>query len=232
MLLICGWRGREGPGLRLATPSPVSPQSARDTADATRAPTGRNGAADGQDGTPDTNELTPPTKAARRRRRWLDVLAVVALLTVILYFHLRVVRVAFITSGSMMPTINPGDRIVVHLSAYNNGPPQRGDVVALAGGEEGGFEIKRVVGVPADELVVAWGVVFRNGKPINESYVRQAMFLEEPTRAKLGDGELFVMGDNRNASEDSRDYGPVPESEVVGRVCCRILPLSRASVIH
>jgi len=160
------------------------------------------------------------------------VLAVVALVAAMLYLHLRVVRVAFITSGSMMPTINPGDRIVVHLSAYNGGPAQRGDIVALAGGAEGGFEVKRVVAVGGDEVLVAWGVVFRNGEPIEESYVRQPMFLEDPVRVELDDGELFVMGDNRNASEDSRDYGPVRESEVVGRVCCRMLPLSRAGVIH
>lgn len=173
-----------------------------------------------------------PGRAARRRPRWLDVLATVALVAAILYLHARVVRVAFITSGSMVPTINPGDRVVVALSAYAEEPPRRGDVIAVRAGTDGGYEVKRVIGVGGDVLLVGWGLVLRNGKPCNEPYVHQAMFPEDPVRVTLGEAQLFVMGDNRNSSEDSRDYGPVDESEVLGRVCWRILPLGRAGAVR
>jgi signal peptidase I len=180
----------------------------------------------------DPLQWTSPSRRGRGKRRWLDALAALALVAAIVYLHLEVVRVAFIGEGSMLPAISPGDRVVVSLSAYHTRPPRHGDVVAFRCDAEGGYLVKRVIGVGGDELTVGWGMVLRNGKALDEPYVDQAMFPEDPVRVVLGEGQLFVLGDSRNGSEDSRDYGVVSGSQVLGRVCWRILPLGRAGPIR
>ncbi len=239
MLWIRRGRGLEYWNLRrwpLATLGPPTPQSAPDVADAADASTETESRALEERGASrehaDAVGATSPNTGRGGRRRWLDALAVLALVAAIVYLHTCVVRIAFITQGSMISAISPGDRVLVHLAAYNKEPPQRGDIIALRSGADGGHEVKRVIGVGGDELMVGWGIVFRNGKPLDEPYVHQVMFPEDPVRVTLGEDQLFVMGDNRNGSEDSRDYGPIHESQVLGRVCWRILPLGRAGPVR
>jgi signal peptidase I len=168
----------------------------------------------------------------RRRSKWVDLLAVGALVAVLLYLHTRVVRVVYVTTGSMMTTINPGDRLLVHLSAYNDHPPRRGDIVAFWAEDEGDYEVKRVIAVEGDVLTILWGAVLLNAEPLEEPYISQAMLPEQPAAYPLKQGELFLMGDNRNESEDSRDYGPVYRDRVMGRVFYRILPLGRIGPVR
>lgn len=159
-------------------------------------------------------------------------LAVSALVALFVYLDTQVACVVFVTEGSMIPSINPGERVLVNLAAYRSRPPQRGDIVVTKDDGRGDREIKRVIGVPGDVIVVGYGLVHRNGELLKEPYVRQAMLLEDPIKVVLGEGELFLMGDNRNVSEDSRDYGPVPADRIAGRVCWRLLPLGRAGRIR
>ena len=175
----------------------------------------------------------PAAKPRKRRRRLvIDLAAVGVLVCVLAYVHTRVVRVVYVTTGSMMPTVNPGDRMLMHLGAYKDHPPRRGDVIAFWLEDKSEYEVKRVIAVEGDTLTVFWRAVFVNGEQLNEPYIRQPMQLEPPTRAEVGVGELFLMGDNRNSSEDSRDYGPVAADQVLGRVFYRLLPLGRAGPIE
>lgn len=160
-------------------------------------------------------------------KRSMHFVAVGTLVASLAYIATRVACVVFVTEGSMVPTINPGERVLVYLGAYNHRPPQRGDVVLTDRDTTGERQIKRVIGVPGDVIVVAYGLVYRNGELLKEPYVHQAMLIEDPIEVRLREGELFLMGDNRNVSDDSRDYGPVPLSRIAGRACWRLLPLGR-----
>jgi signal peptidase I len=178
---------------------------------------------------PETDAPEASAAPPRRRRwpRWVDLLAVGALLAVLAYLHLRVVRVAYVGTGSMLPTVEPGDRLLVHLGAYAKHPPRRGEVVAFWSAAESEYEVKRVIAVSGDTLWIGMGTVVLNDRPLHEPYVRQRMVWEQPLQVAIPDGELFVMGDNRNGSEDSRDYGPVRADQVLGRVRYCLLPPSR-----
>ncbi len=147
------------------------------------------------------------------------------------YLHLRVVQVAYVPSESMAPTLTRGDRLLVSLGATRHHPPRRGDVIVFRSARDGGYEVKRVIGIGGDEIVTIWGQVYRNGQRLQESYIKHRMVMERPGRWTVPQGSIFVMGDNRNHSEDSRDWGPLQDRQILGRVVYRILPLSRAGEI-
>lgn len=179
-----------------------------------------------------TASPTPPAAVPPRRRRGpgllVHVAAVAGLLALLAYLHLRVVRVIYVTTGSMSPTIEPGDRLLVHLSAYGVAPPRRGDIVAFQDVTHGDYEVKRVIGVGGDEVIVGAGVVLLNGRRLDEPYIAEPMLREIPVGYRLEADQLFVMGDNRNGSEDSRDFGPIRRRQLMGRLFHRLLPLNRA----
>ncbi len=123
---------------------------------------------------------------------------------------------------SMVPTFRSGDRVVVLRSNLVSNYKQ-GDVVvfdAPLAGEE--YYVKRIIGVPGDEIKIFRGYVFVNGAMLPEPYVQgeQATLTENTSLWSLRDGEYFVMGDNRipGGSLDSRDFGPILETHIHGKV--------------
>ena len=86
--------------------------------------------------------------------------------------------------------------------------------------------IKRVVGLPGDTITCRGGKLIRNGQPVTEHYLDPGTETQSCTRTTVAPGELFVMGDNRSNSQDSRAFGPIEESDVVGRAFVRIWPLN------
>ncbi len=179
---------------------------------------------------------SPPARRASSRRpwwRWLtDAAAVASFILLLAYLHLRVVQVTYVGTGSMEPTIQPGDRLLVQLSAYRNAPPERGDIITFWAKAHNEYEVKRVIGAGGDRLIVGGGVVLRNGRRLQEPYIAAPMIREFPVGGLLADDQLFVMGDNRNESEDSRDFGPIRLRDVRGRVFFRVLPLGRAGPVR
>jgi signal peptidase I len=158
----------------------------------------------------------------------------VALLAVFLIFGVVRPFVAEpfgITADSMDPTLRAGDSVLATKFAYRVSEPERGDVV-LFEGPDGAPTIKRIVGVGGDKIAVRDGVLFVNGEKIRESYVdynlTDSTFLG-PT--DVPEGYVYLMGDNRVNSLDSRSYGPVPEADLRGEVSLRIWPLGRAGVV-
>jgi signal peptidase I len=85
--------------------------------------------------------------------------------------------------------------------------------------------IKRVIGLPNEVVTIAWGRVYINGKPLTEPYLHQTT--DGYWHGIIPDDSVFVMGDNRFASDDSRDFGPVPLDSLEGEVVLRYYPLSR-----
>lgn len=140
----------------------------------------------------------------------------------------------YIGSESMVPTLNVWDRLLINKLAYDLEEPERGDIV-LFRDPEGGKEplIKRVVGVPGDRVSVRRGRVFLNGEPQNESYVvNRACVRGVPKTCSFGtvkvpEAHVFVMGDNRAHSYDSRFFGPVPEDGLIGEALFRFWPPGR-----
>jgi signal peptidase I len=137
-----------------------------------------------------------------------------------------------IPSGSMIPTLQIGDRVIV---SKLNKTPGRGDVVVFnrpandppASAEDPKVLIKRVIGLPGETVEARNGKVYVDGKPLDESYLPKGT---ETTIAKpitVPKGEILVLGDNRTFSQDGRYFGPIPESLIVGRAILRIWPLSR-----
>ena len=137
-----------------------------------------------------------------------------------------------ITTDSMDPTLRAGDSVLAAKFAYRLGEPRRGDVVLFEAPGDGAPTIKRVVGIPGDTVAVRDGVLFVNGEKKWEGYVDYGLtdstFLA-PT--DVPEGHVYLMGDNRVNSLDSRSYGPVPEADLLGKVPLRVWPLDRAGFV-
>jgi signal peptidase I len=185
-------------------------------------------------------------------RETVVLVALAVLLAVV--FKTFLVAAFYIPSGSMESTLNISDRVLVEKLTTRFGEIERGDVVVFVH-EEPGFEpvgpsnpvagffsglgqaigvvppsdrdfIKRVVGVPGDVITCRGGKLVRNGQPVAEPYLDQGTTTDGCERTTVDPGELFVMGDNRANSQDSRSFGPIRESDVVGRAFVRIWPLN------
>jgi signal peptidase I len=192
---------------------------------------------------------TPPNTEGEekpKRSHWLAEGLAVVVVAVIVAILLRtfVVQTFYIPSGSMEPTLQIGDRILVNKLSYHLHSVQRGDIVVFSrppnencGGPEVNDLVKRVIGLPGDFISLSHGYVYVDGKRLNETWlpsVDQGVTDPGPpgNAANLAHPYLvpannyFVMGDNRTDSCDSRWWGPIPKSLIVGKVVVRIWPLS------
>lgn len=184
-----------------------------------------------------TGAKKPPLSSAdqRKRRRQARVLIEGGIIIVVLCFGLLLRVLAFegvlITSGSMEPVLQKGDYTLVDHRVAIRGSWDRGDIIIFESPEswEGpeATLVKRVIGLPGDTLSMQVGRVYINDRPLLEPYLKSLPNPEQMESIKLGPGEYFVMGDNRNNSDDSRDNGPVPEKYIRGRVLSRLWPRLR-----
>ena len=158
------------------------------------------------------------------------------LLVVVVAIALRwgVVEPRWIPSESMQPGLQPQDRVLVWKLGHRLGlSPNRNavvvfrtpEVLAAAGYDPNAALIKRVVGVPGDAIGVHQGQLLRNGEPVREPWVAESMDYELEALT-VGEGQLLVLGDNRNASLDSHLWGLLGESDVVGTARWRYWPLA------
>ncbi len=151
------------------------------------------------------------------------------------FFLVTFVGQAFRVEGtSMLPLLESGDRILVDKLAYRFGPVARGDVVVFWSPLDPDVSfIKRVIGLPGDDVEVRKGVVIVNGTPLAEGYVPARFRGDESShRVTVSPGHYYVLGDHRNSSNDSRSWGEVPRKYIYGRAAFRIWPLDRMSGIR
>ncbi len=144
------------------------------------------------------------------------------------------VQAFWIPSPSMTPTLEPGDRVLVNKLAYKAHDVNRGDLVVFerppqaSNGEDDEIKdlIKRVVAVGGDTIEAREGMVYVNGERIEEPYLVEGTPTDNLGLREIPEGEVFVMGDNRTNSEDSRVFGSIDEDTIVGRAFITVLPLS------
>jgi signal peptidase I len=179
--------------------------------------------------------------------RWLIEMAVVVVAAVVIAVILRtfVVATYSIPSGSMEPTLQVGDRILVNKLSYHLHGVGRADIVVFStppdehcAGPPVANLVKRVIGLPGETISLANGEVYINGKLLPEPWLPATLRKQTypgPSRNpyalqhsyKIPQGDVYVMGDNRPESCDSRFWGPIRESTIVGKVDLGIWSLSR-----
>ncbi len=174
-----------------------------------------------------TPEVVPENKT---RGFWRDMLETI-LMAVVLFLLLNAVtsRVR-VYNVSMQPTLHEGNLLVVNKLAYKLGEPKRGDIIVFHyQGTLTEDYIKRVIGLPGDTIDIGGGIVRVNGQAITEPYIAE---LPGYTGTwKVPEGELFVLGDNRNRSSDSHDWGFVKQEWVVGKAILVYWPLDDIRVL-
>ncbi|NOX60768.1 MAG: signal peptidase I [Chloroflexi bacterium] len=148
-----------------------------------------------------------------------------ALLLAIL-IHIFLAQATQVLGVSMEPTLHGRERLIIEKVSYRFHPPRRGDIVVLSDPRYGPEPlIKRVVGLPGEVIAIENGRVLINGQPYDEPYLNGVMRADFPATV-VPEGHVFVMGDNRNNSNDSRSFGPAPISNIIGRAWLRYWPLS------
>jgi len=144
-----------------------------------------------------------------------------------------VMEAFWIPSGSMIPTLQINDRVLVNKFIYRFTEPERGDIVVFESVDDGDQDlIKRVVGLPGDEVAVRNGTVFVNGELQREPYTNEKMpDVSFFARTTVPEGHVFVMGDNRANSQDSRIFGPLPKENIEGEAFLRFWPPGRIGLL-
>lgn len=159
-------------------------------------------------------------KAEKSKKREITeyVIVLLAGISLALFVRFNVGQLIMVNGPSMLPTFQHGDFAVTSKHAYKNEKPKVGDVVVVkADALDGKKIIKRVVGVEGDTIEVTDGYLYRNGEKIEEDYIKEKI-LGDAEKITVPKNHVFIMGDNRNNSADSRVIGPVPEEKILGKV--------------
>ncbi len=181
-----------------------------------------------------STEMTTQLEAGAAPTNWksflLDILETLVL-SVVLFLAINAVSARVRVDGfSMLPTLNNGEYVLVNRLAYRFSHPVRGDIIVFRFPVNPKEDlIKRVIGLPGDEITISEGHVYVNGAVIEEAYIAAS-----PKYAGTWDvpeDHLFVLGDNRNDSSDSHSWGLVPVSNVVGRAVLVYWPFNNWMII-
>jgi signal peptidase I len=177
-------------------------------------------------------ERRPPRKKSGGALEYLVIL-LVSFALVFGFVRPFVMEAFWIPSGSMIPTLEIGDRVLVNKFIYRFTEPKRGDIIVFESVDNPDEDlIKRVVGLPGDTIAVRRGHLLLNGERQRESYVNKKL----PDRSfyaktRVPKGHVFVMGDNRGNSADSRVFGPLPEKNIEGEAFLRFWPPHRIGLL-
>jgi signal peptidase I len=161
-------------------------------------------------------ESIQPKKRSGFFRFLVDVLETLVL-SVVLFISINTISARIRVDGeSMVPTLVSGEYVIVSRLNYRFNSPQRGDIIVFHFPRDPKEEyIKRIIGLPGDEVQVSAGQVYIDGQLLKESYLDVKMDYTGTWRVPAS--QLFVLGDNRNNSSDSHDWGTVPMDYVVGK---------------
>jgi signal peptidase I len=163
----------------------------------------------------------------------------IAIALVIAIIIMQFVKPTIVREHSMLNTLNPNDYIFLSKQAYTFGEVKHGDIVVFHSQLEdsSGVKknlIKRVIGLPGDTISISSGSVYRNGEALDEPYTRDGYTDGEMAEITVPENDLFLMGDNRQESTDSRnpDVGFVSEDTLVGKAVFRLFPIRDIGTIE
>jgi signal peptidase I len=171
----------------------------------------------------------------------LRELAEVIVLAVILYFGISfAVQTVHVEGLSMFATLDDNDYLIADKIDYRLHPPERGDIIILRPPTDDSKDfIKRIIALPGEKLLIRDGVVYINGHRLDEPYLPEAWVVNKdwplnccPDGQVIPANQYFVMGDNRNRSQDSRTFGPIGRDRIDGRAWFRIWPIAHFGNIY
>lgn len=171
--------------------------------------------------------------AAEVVRSWLRELleAVLPALVIVLVVNIFLAQATRVEGQSMDPSLHDSERLIIEKISYRLRPPQRGDIVVLRRPQRSVDPlIKRVIGLPGETVSIHDAMVYIDGDALVEPY------LDQPTWGSMApvvvpEGHVFVMGDNRRSSNDSRAFGVVSLDDIVGRAWLRYWPPSEFGAV-
>jgi len=157
---------------------------------------------------------------------------VIPAILIAIFITLFLAQATQVYGQSMEPNLHAGQRLIIEKISYHLHPPRRGDIIVLRlSSQRGNFLIKRVVGLPGETIAIHDQQVFINGQPLKEPYLSQPIRYSMPPR-RIPEDSVFVLGDNRDFSNDSHSFGPVPLSNVIGRAWIRYWPPDQVGLVH
>lgn len=163
---------------------------------------------------------------------WEIAKIVIISLAIIIPIRYFLIQPFFVNGASMEPNFLDGDYLIVDEISYRVGAPQRGDIIIFRYPlNPSEFFIKRIVGLPEENIKIENGRVFINGKILDESEYLGNIDTAGNIEVFLGADEYFVLGDNRQASSDSRKWGELDKRYIIGRAWLRAWPFSRAGIV-
>jgi signal peptidase I len=176
------------------------------------------------------HRVPPVTKQKKKKRKVVDSLVTLLVSVILVLGVVRpfIVEAYYIPTQSMAPTLEVGDRVLANKFIYRFSEPQRGDIIIFESPDGETALIKRVLGLPGDTITVVRGSLYVNDELQRETYLNPDL----PDESTYGPIEvpaqhIFVMGDNRANSADSRSIGPVPQNSIAGEAFLRVWPLNQ-----
>ena len=177
-------------------------------------------------------EQAKPKSSKRLVKILIEVFLLASAVALGLVLRICVFEPAIVGSESMSPTLKVGDRVLVNKSCYRDRLPARQEVIVFNSPKESPeVLVKRIIGLPGD-LIQHWkSEVYVNGRKLEEPYA-QGQVPHYTSARRIPEDEFYVLGDNRDHSEDSRDWGSVPLERLRGRALLVYYPLDRISRIR
>lgn len=166
---------------------------------------------------------------AGRKSGWREfVRSIIIALLIVIPIRAWVAQPFIVQGNSMVPSFHHGEYLIIDEFSYHFRKPERGEVVVFRYPRQTSqFFIKRVIGLPGDRIDIKSGSVWVNGDALDEAYLFPLHATVPDASAVLGVDEYFVLGDNREASSDSRVWGNLNERFIVGKTLLRLWPLTR-----
>jgi signal peptidase I len=163
---------------------------------------------------------------------------IVVFMSVLVMVYLFIISPQEINGASMEPTYHNTELVLTNKIAYKLGEPKRGEVIIFKSPSNKEIDyIKRIIGLPGDRVKLSNNSFYVNDQKVEEPYLPEGIitspgtFLHEDEEITVPEGEYFVSGDNRPHSSDSREFGPIPLKDIIGRVLLRYWPPNRAGII-
>jgi signal peptidase I len=178
-------------------------------------------------------EVAPQEAVIANKKSWFREFleALIPALIIVFVINAFVAQATRVEGDSMIPTLHNNERLIIEKISYRLHLPSRGDIIVIEPPQKGTEPlIKRVIRLPGETIAVHDGQVFINDSALSEPY------LATKTNGSMSallvpEGYVFVMGDNRNASNDSRAFGPVPTQDIIDKAWLRYWPLATAQII-